>query len=135
MGKFKGIVITDKILTDDELNLFLKRYNSENYESLIDSFNPDSQFDYFVVGDINEKDYIVTTNGEKTNSAKIKDIDFNNSINSLSDNLYCIVDKYHWYSIDSLLKYNQENSESELINKLLSSINNDKVLTIVTFHF
>ena len=117
------------------MNLFLKRYNSENYESLIDSFNPDSQFDYFVVGDIKEKDYIVTIDGEKTNSAKIKDIDFDNSIYSLSNNLYCIVDKYHWYSIDSLLKYNQNNNESELINNLLSSIDNDKVLTIVTFHF
>ena len=135
MAKFKGIIITDNILTENEMALFLKKYNSENYDSVIDSRNPDGHFDYFIIGDMFEKDYITTNNDNKVSGEIIKNINFEKSINSITNNLECIVDKYHWYSINYLKECNPGTNDNKLIKNLLYSIDKDKVLTIVTFHF
>ena len=135
MSKFRGIIITDKVLNDNEMNIFLNRYNSNNLDSLIDSFNPDSKFDYFIIGDINERDYIMRKNGEKVISEKIKNIDLNSFIDDSSQDLECIVDRYHWYTIADLVKHNPGITEKELLKEIFFSIDKEKVLTIVTFHF
>ena len=105
MGKCIGLIITDEIPKNDAyLFDLLNKYRREEFDSEfeIDFYNQDSQFDYFVIGDMYEKDYIITKNGDKVNSEIISNIDFEKCISNLASNLYCIVDKYHWYDFEGL---------------------------------
>ena len=138
MGKCIGLVITDETPKNDEyLQHLLNKYRREEFDSEfeIDFYNQDSQFDYFVIGDMYENDYIVTKNGGKVNSEIISNIDFEKCISNLANNLYCIVDKYHWYNFESLKNDLGLKDEVKALKEIISSIKDkNKVLTIVTFH-
>ena len=136
MGKFYGLIISDK-KPNDKMFDFLNRYSNEKFDSEfeIDFHNPDYQFDYYVIGDMYEKNYIITKNGEKVNSEIISNIDFEKCIFNLVNNLYCIVDKYHWYDYESIKFILGIKNDIEAFKEILSSIKDrNKVLTIATFH-
>lgn len=137
MGKCKGLVITDEIPNDESLMTMLRRYRLEKFDSEfeIDIFNQDSQFDYFQIGDMREQEYIITKKGDKVNSEIISNIDFDKCMFDLANGLYCIVDKYHWYDFEKLKSSLGIKSDIEAFERSISSIkDNNKVLTIVTFH-
>lgn len=138
MGKCMGLIITDEIPKNDEYLLnFLNKYRREEFDSEleIDFYNQDSQFDYFVIGDMFEQNYIITKNGDKENSEIISNIDLKKCISNLASNLYCIVDKYHWYDFKKLKSNLGLKNDIEALKKIIFSIKDkNKVLTIVTFH-
>lgn len=138
MGKCIGLIITDEIPKNNAYLLdLLSKYRREEFDSEfeIDFYNQDSQFDYFAIGDMYEKDYIITKNGDKVNSEIISNIDFEKCISNLASNLYCIVDKYHWYDFEGLKNDLGLKDEVKALKEIIFSIKDkNKVLTIVTFH-
>lgn len=137
MGKCMGLIITDELKNDESELEFLNKYRREEFDSELglDIYNRDSKFDYFFIGDMLEQQYIINKNGDKVNSDRISNIDFDKCMFDLANNLYCIVDKYHWYDFENL-KYDLcINDNTKALKEIISSIKDkNKVLTIVTFH-
>ena len=132
-----GLIITDELKNDESELEFLNKYRREEFDSELglDIYNRDSIFDYFFIGDMREQQYIINKNGDKVNSAIISNIDLKKCIKNLANNLYCIVDKYHWYDFENLKNDLCINDNTKALKEIISSIKDkNKVLTIVTFH-